>query len=92
MLLLIIPPQMARQQRSDYTLLIGTLTIPAGTLTGSFNVSTLVDDIDEENETFTITLSNPSEASIGAQSTTTITITDNDNPPTIFVGTLAQMG
>ena len=65
------------------------LTIPAGDLTGSFNLSTLVDDIDEENETFTITLSNPSQASIGAQSTTTITITDNDNPPTIFVGSLA---
>ena len=76
---------------NDYTLLAGTLTIPAGDLTGSFNLSTLVDDIDEENETFTITLSNPSEASIGAQSTTTITITDNDNPPTIFVGTLAQL-
>ena len=64
---------------------------PGWYLTGSFNLSTLVDDIDEENETFTITLSNPSEASIGAQSTTTITITDNDNPPTIFVGTLAQL-
>ncbi|PYS77398.1 MAG: hypothetical protein DMF70_16670 [Acidobacteria bacterium] len=39
----------------------------------------LVDDFYAEGtETFTISLNNPSGATLGAQSTTTVTITDND--------------
>ncbi|MFL2997163.1 MAG: Calx-beta domain-containing protein [Candidatus Neomarinimicrobiota bacterium] len=76
---------------ADYTVTAGTLTISAGEVSNTFTLSTLVDNIDEENETFTITLSNPDNASLGSQSTTTVTITDNDNPPSIFIGTLAQL-
>jgi hypothetical protein len=75
---------------TDYTVNSGTLTISAGEVSNTFTLSTLVDNIDEENETFTITLSNPDNASLGSQSTTTVTITDNDNPPAIFIGTAEQ--
>ena len=42
-------------------------TINAGTLT-TFNVQGVFDEIDEEDETFTLTLSSPSESSLVAQS------------------------
>jgi hypothetical protein len=39
------------------------------------------DNISEGNEDFTITLSNPTGASLGSISTATVTITDNEAPP-----------
>ncbi len=69
---------------SDYTLAPGTATITAGLLTTTITTTTIADDgIDENNETFIITLSNESEATIGTNSTHTYTITDNDATPTI---------
>src|SRR5213075_2199203 len=44
----------------------------------------IVDDaLDEADETVAVTLSSPTNATLGATPTHTYTITDNDNPPTV---------
>ena len=64
-----------------------TATIQIGSTSGSCAISSAQDTIDEENETFTVTLSNPSSnAQIGTPSTAKGTINDNDDPPTLSVG------
>ena len=69
---------------TDYTLANGTLSINAESTTGTINISSIIDDsIDEVNETVIVTLSSPSNASLGSDSVHTYTITDNDNPPVI---------
>jgi hypothetical protein len=65
---------------SDYTGVNGTATIPAGQTCTSVNVPIIDDQIDEPNETFTVTLSNPQNATI-VDGQGTVTIVDNDNPP-----------
>ncbi len=68
----------------DYTLLPNTATIAAGLLTTTITTTTIVDDaLDEADETFTITLSNASEATIAGNTTHIYTITDNDATPTV---------
>lgn len=68
---------------SDYTAVSGTFTWAAGeTGTKTFSVTISNDSLDENNETITITLSNPSNATI-SDSTGTVTITDNDATPTV---------
>ena len=62
---------------SDYTAASGTLTFAAGETTKTIEVAVADDAIDEENEDFTVTLSNPVTATI-ADATATGTITDND--------------
>ncbi|MCA0352712.1 MAG: CSLREA domain-containing protein [Chloroflexi bacterium] len=67
---------------SDYTTISGTLTIPAGQLTQRFIVNVNGDLIDESNETFTVTLSNPQNASL-LTADAVATIIDDDGAPTI---------
>ena len=55
-----------------------TLTIPAGTTTGTIAVPTANDTIDEADETFRLTLSSPTNATL-ADATATGTITDDDD-------------
>ena len=62
----------------DYTSISSTLTIPAGRLTGTIRVPILDDTLDEPDETFTVTLSSPTNATISDNSGTG-TITDEDN-------------
>ena len=51
---------------SDYTGQSGqSLTIAAGQQSATFNVQTTGDSIDEDDETFTVTLSNPGNATLG---------------------------
>ena len=69
---------------SDYTATSGTLTISAGSTSGTFNVPVLHDTLDEANETATITLSNASNATI-SDSTATLTITDDDATPSFTI-------
>ena len=64
---------------TDYTLASGTLNIPAGFTTGTID-PVIVDDSDlESSETFTITLSAPTNATLGTNTVNTFTISDNDD-------------
>ena len=56
------------------------LTIPAGATTGTIAVPTANDTVDEDDETFRLTLSSPANATLApADATATGTITDNDD-------------
>ncbi len=64
----------------DYTLAPGTVTIPTGAVTGSFNITVINDALVEPNETIVTGLSNPSAGvSVGSQSSHTYTILNDDN-------------
>jgi len=64
---------------TDYTLANGTVTIAAGETTADI-FPAIIDDAEIElSETIIVTLSNPSNASLGADVTFTYTILDNDN-------------
>ena len=66
---------------SDYTDTSGTLQFAPGEVMMTISVPTVEDDIEEETETFTVTLGSPSGATI-ADGTATGTITDDDGPVT----------
>ena len=69
---------------ADYTLADGMLTISPGEITGTITITDIVDDLlDEANETVIITLSSPSNATLGTNVVHTYTINDNDNVPAI---------
>ena len=78
---------------TDYSLANGTLTISAGATSGTIDISSIIDDsIDEANETVIVTLSSPSNATLGSDSVHTYTITDNDNPPVIDFNAASSSG
>jgi uncharacterized delta-60 repeat protein len=62
---------------SDYTSKSGTLTIPAGSTAAPIMVLVVADTTIEPDETFTVTLSNPTNATI-AHGTATVTIRNDD--------------
>lgn len=65
---------------TDYNAASGTLTFANGEITKTFNIILLPDSLTESNETFNITLSNPTGgATLGNTSTAVITITDNSS-------------
>ena len=68
----------------DYTTTSGTLTFAPGQTSLSVAIPILGDVIDEEDETFTLNLSSPDNASISTAQAT-MTITDNDGAPTISI-------
>lgn len=49
----------------DYQFKAGTLTIPAGAASAYINVNTYTDTVSDPNETFKVTLSNPSDGVLG---------------------------
>ena len=65
----------------DYLAASGTLIYSPGQTSKQISVGILGDHLDENNETFTLGLSNPLNATITA-GTATITITDDDTAPT----------
>ena len=67
---------------TDYTAGDGTVTFNAGDSSKTVSVTVAGDNVDEPNETFTVTLSNPSGATIG-DGAATGTITDDDATPTV---------
>ena len=69
---------------TDYTTTSGMLTFSAGTTTQTITVSITDDTLDEDDETFTVTLSNPSGATLATASATG-TIRDNDALPALDV-------
>ncbi|MBI2441794.1 MAG: right-handed parallel beta-helix repeat-containing protein [Lentisphaerae bacterium] len=66
----------------DYTSQSGTLTWPDGdTSSKTITLSITDDSMDENDETFTVTLSNVTGADLGSPDVATVTIVDNDIPP-----------
>lgn len=69
---------------TDYTFDNGTITFNPGDMNLMLQLTGIIDDLlDEENETIILTLSNPINATLGAQTILTYTIFDNDAEPTI---------
>jgi hypothetical protein len=68
----------AASSRCDYLTTIGTLQFAANETSKTISVPIVDDAYVEGSESFTITLSNPVGAGVGANSSATITITDND--------------
>jgi Bacterial Ig domain/Calx-beta domain len=69
---------------SDYTQTAGTVTFPIGSTTQTVNVPVLADALVEPNETFTISLSTPSNATI-AQGQGTGTIVNSSPLPSLSI-------
>ncbi|HST52493.1 MAG TPA: PQQ-dependent sugar dehydrogenase [Pyrinomonadaceae bacterium] len=65
-------------ERSDYTTARGTLRFAPGETQKSFDVLVTDDDLVEPAEGFTVTLSNPTNASLNTPSSLAISILDND--------------
>ncbi|MBL3658255.1 beta strand repeat-containing protein [Fulvivirga sediminis] len=63
---------------TDYTLASGTLNIPAGSTSGTIDISIVNDNLVEDNETIIITLTNPTNATLGGIVEHTYTILDDD--------------
>jgi hypothetical protein len=70
------------QQRTDYNLLLGTLTFAPGETSKTLTLLVTDDSYVEGDETLTLILSNPVGVTLGAPSVAQITITDNDSNPT----------
>jgi len=64
--------------RCDYLTTLGTLQFAPGVTTRTISIPIIDDVYAEGNESFTITLSNATGATLGAPATATLTITDND--------------
>ena len=69
---------------TDFSEASSMLNFEAGTTSKTITVSTTEDTTDESDETFTVTLSSPSNATLG-DSTATGTIKDDDEPPPLTV-------
>jgi hypothetical protein len=68
----------------DYIAVSGPLQFNPGETTKTITVPIVNDALDENPETFTVTLSNPTNgATLGGLFSVTVTIEDNDNPPTL---------
>ncbi len=73
---------------ADFTAGSGTLVFPAGTLSRTITVEILDDGVHEPDETFTVTLSNPTGAVLGrAAATGAIRDDDPETPPVVTVWT-----
>ena len=70
---------------ADYTTASATLTFAANQTTQTITVPTTADTLDEPDETVNVTLSNPTNATIG-DGAGVVTITDDDPTPTLSVG------
>ena len=73
---------------TDLSAATGMVTVTAGQTAGTFTVATAPDTTDEDDdETFTLTLSTPSSnATLAADPTATGTITDDDALPALVIG------
>ncbi|ARQ09184.1 Calx-beta domain-containing protein [Rhizobium etli] len=64
---------------SDYTTTTGVLTFAAGQAIQTISVPLVNNTTAESNESFTLTLSNPTGAALGSQATATVNILDDDS-------------
>src|SRR5205814_6592916 len=72
-------PRGIASRKCDYHIAVGRLRFAAGETSKQIIVSIIDDVYPEEPETFTLTLSNPTGATLGTNTTATITIIDDDN-------------
>ncbi|HEU4977922.1 MAG TPA: Calx-beta domain-containing protein [Solirubrobacteraceae bacterium] len=71
---------------ADYTAGSGTLTFNPGETSKTINVPIVGDTLDENDETFTVTLSSPVDATLDPSHTAaTGTIVDDDSPPAVSI-------
>jgi hypothetical protein len=68
---------------NDYTRSGTTISIPAGSLTGTATVTAVQDVIDEPNETVIVDITGVTNATESGTQQQTVTITDDDDPTTI---------
>ena len=74
---------------ADYLGTTGTLSFAPGETSKQFNVTVVGDQMDENDETVALSLSNLSNAaSTGNRTSGTLTITDDDAPPTVTIDNL----
>ncbi|MFM9034876.1 MAG: S8 family serine peptidase [Mycobacterium sp.] len=76
----------------DFTAVSGTVSFAAGQTSQLVGVSVLGDTAVEPNETFTVSLSAPSGAQLGAAVTGTVTIVNDDVPPPLPVVSISPVG
>ncbi len=69
---------------ADFTDNSGSVSIPAGNVSGSVSVPVINDAIDEPNEAFTLVITSVSSGQVGV-AVGTATIIDDDSPPTISI-------
>lgn len=74
---------------TDFTAASGTLSFSAGTTTKTFTVATTSDALHEGNETFNVTLTNPTNAAL-TDDTGVGTIIDDDSAPTVEFSVASQ--
>ena len=75
---------------TDFTGDSGTLTFAASTTSKTVSIATTEDSMDENDETFTLTLSSPTGATLGA-ATATGTIIDDDEAPKALTASFSGM-
>ena len=69
----------------------GTVSFADGEASKSFNVSICPDTLDEANETFNVTLSNPTGGAVlGTPTTAIVTINDDDPSPSLSINDVSQ--
>src|SRR5439155_900640 len=73
----------------DYTLAAGTLTFAPGVTTQNISIAVVNDTLDEDDETIQLTLSGPTNATLGAIPTHTYTILDDDPPPSLSINNVS---
>lgn len=75
---------------TDYANTTNPVTITAGGTTGNITFTTVVDTLDEDDETIEVTMGNPVNADQGAVTQNTVTITDDDDQPTVGFTSASQ--
>lgn len=68
--------------RSDYTPALGILEFAPGETSKTINIPIIDDAFTEQDETFSLTLANPTNATLGGLISATVVIVDNDNSST----------
>jgi len=68
----------AASSRCDYLATLGTLQFGANETSKTISIPIVDDSWKDDTETFTITLGNPTGATLGTQASATVTIADND--------------
>ncbi|MGI9214038.1 MAG: Calx-beta domain-containing protein, partial [Methylococcaceae bacterium] len=77
---------------SDYTAKTGTLSFPAGTTTQQIRIPVTADTQVEPDESFTVSLSNAQNATLGSSKTATVTLTNDDVPVLSVAAAQVQEG